>query len=129
MKPSPRAAFFFSLLAAGAVVASIFAAPGCTTWRSRKYGDAKLKRENYHFRNISIGVRPEYREFVSFPEVKLDRSSTNIFIVRNFPSNSFMHEFSLGLPKKTFTTARSFESSSSVATQQNPNHRARFKRP
>jgi hypothetical protein len=105
MKPTSRGAVFFSLLAAAAVIVSIFVAPGCTTWRTKKYGDAKLKRENYHFRNIRIGMVPEYREFVSFPEVKLDTPATNVFPVRNFPSNSFIHDFTLDLPKKTFTTS------------------------
>lgn len=98
-RASPRT-FVFLLLGLGAVVVSIFVAPGCTTWHTRKYGDAKLKRENYHFRNIRIGMVPASRDFVSFPEIALDTPATNVFHVRNFPTNRVLHEFTLQLPKK-----------------------------
>jgi hypothetical protein len=86
------------LLGLGAVVLSIFVAPGCTTWHTRKYGDAKLRRENYHFRNIRIGTMPRSRDFLSLPQVTLDSPATNIFRVRDFPTNQSC-ELTLELPR------------------------------
>lgn len=96
---SPRA-ILVSLLGFAAVVISLFAAPGCTTWRTKKYGDAKLRRENYHFRSVRIGVMPPSRDLLSFPQVALDAPVTNVFHVRNFPTNRAPYELVLELPKK-----------------------------
>ena len=99
MKGRLRQTVWFWLLGLAAIVVAVFVAPGCTTWQTRKYGDAKLKRVNYHFRAISIGVMPEYRDFITFPAVALDAPGTNIFRVRNFPTNRFIHAFALDMPR------------------------------
>ena len=106
MKPVSRGAFWFSLLGGAAVIVSIIVAPGCSTWRTKRFGDASLKRVNYHFRSISIGAMPESRDFLSFPKVVLDAPSTNAFHVRNFPTNQSIYEFSLDLPRKDPPTAQ-----------------------
>ena len=101
MKRLSRGAFLFSLLGGAAVIVSIFVAPGCTTWHNEKFGDAKLKHENFRFRNLGPGVTAKSRDSVSFPEVALDVRVTNVVHVRRFPTNQSAGAFMLELPNKS----------------------------